>query len=118
MSLDVETQGLEKLGLEKLGLETQGASLLVNGKFQAAGADIVKKFGLHERDTGSVAVQVALITSKVNELQEHFGKHVKDHHSRRGLLKLVSRRRSLLDYLKREDVKAYRDLIQSLGLRK
>lgn len=80
--------------------------------------DATKKFGGHERDTGSVGVQVAMLTARVNELQSHFSKHVKDHHSRRGLLKMVSQRRRLLNYLKRKDVQAYRSLVQSLGLRK
>ena len=81
-------------------------------------AEIVKKHARHPGDTGSTAVQIALITARVNHLQTHFEGHKKDHHSRRGLLKLVGKRRSLLDYLKRKDVQAYRDLIQGLGIRK
>ena len=69
-------------------------------------------------DTGSPEVQIALLTERINMLTEHFKTHVKDFHSRRGLLKLVSQRRSLLDYLKRKDNEAYRSLIERLGLRK
>ena len=75
----------------------------------------------HQRakgDTGSPEVQIALHTERINMLTEHFKTHVKDFHSRRGLLKLVSQRRSLLDYLKRENIEAYRSLIERLGLRK
>ena len=81
-------------------------------------AEVVKKFGKKEGDTGSAAVQVALITMRMNELQGHFATHKKDHHSRRGLLKLVGQRRRLLDYIKRRDVQEYRGLIQELGIRK
>ncbi len=69
-------------------------------------------------DTGSPEVQVALLTTRINELTEHFKTHVKDHHSRRGLLRMVSRRRKLLDYLKSRKVDTYRSLIDRLGLRK
>ena len=69
-------------------------------------------------DTGSTEVQVALLSARINQLGEHFKAHKKDHHSRRGLLKLVNRRRSLLDYLHRKDVGRYKDLIQKLGLRR
>ena len=71
-----------------------------------------------DADTGSTEVQVALLTERINQLQEHFKIHKKDHHSRRGLLKIVSQRRRLLDYLRRNDVDRYRTLIQSLGLRR
>lgn len=71
-----------------------------------------------ERDTGSPEVQVALLTERINELSEHFKVHTKDHHSRRGLLKIVSQRRRLLDYLKRKDVERYSALIGRLGLRR
>ena len=73
---------------------------------------------LHEKDTGSADVQVALLTQRINELTEHFKAHVKDHSSRRGLLKMVARRRKLLDYLKGKDADRYRALIEKLGLRK
>ena len=71
-----------------------------------------------QNDTGSPEVQVALLTARINDLTGHFKEHVKDHHSRRGLLRMVSRRRKLLDYLKRTNVDSYRALIQRLGLRK
>ncbi len=72
----------------------------------------------HDTDTGSSEVQVALLTERINQLSEHFKLHAKDHHSRRGLLKLVSQRRRLLDYLKRKDAESYRNLIARLGLRR
>jgi len=72
----------------------------------------------HEGDTGSPQVQVALLTARINQLTEHFKTHKKDNHSRRGLLKMVSQRRSLLDYLKRRDIEQYHQLISSLGLRR
>ncbi|MEC5208154.1 MULTISPECIES: 30S ribosomal protein S15 [Vogesella] len=81
-------------------------------------AVIVKDFQRKENDTGSTEVQVALLTARINDLTPHFKANTKDHHSRRGLLKLVSRRRRLLDYLKRTDAEGYRALIARLGLRK
>ncbi|OWY38386.1 30S ribosomal protein S15 [Xenophilus sp. AP218F] len=81
-------------------------------------ADIVKGFQRKEGDTGSSEVQIALLTARINDLTPHFKANTKDHHSRRGLLKLVSRRRRLLDYLKRTDAEGYRALITRLGLRK
>jgi small subunit ribosomal protein S15 len=81
-------------------------------------AQIVKDYQRKQSDTGSPEVQVALLSARINELTEHFKTHVKDHHSRRGLLRMVSRRRKLLDYLKRADVEKYRTLIDRLGLRK
>lgn len=81
-------------------------------------AVIVKDFQRAEGDTGSPEVQVALLTARINDLTPHFKANTKDHHSRRGLLKMVSRRRKLLDYLKRNDAEAYRALITRLGLRK
>lgn len=80
--------------------------------------DIIKKFQRSELDTGSSEVQVALLTARINDLTQHFATHAKDVHSRRGLLRLVSRRRSLLNYLKRTNVQKYNDLIKSLELRK
>jgi small subunit ribosomal protein S15 len=80
--------------------------------------DIISAYKTHDTDTGSPEVQVALLTQRINELTTHFRTHAKDNHSRRGLLKLVSQRRSLLDYLKRRDINRYHDLIQRLGLRK
>ncbi len=80
--------------------------------------DIIAQYKTHNTDTGSPEVQVAILTKRINELTEHFKTHKKDNHSRRGLLKLVSQRRSLLDYLKRRDINRYHDLIGRLGLRK
>ena len=79
---------------------------------------IVGEHRRHETDTGSPEVQVALLTTRITELTEHFKTHTKDHHSRRGLLKLVGRRRRLLDYLKGKDLERYRTTIERLGLRK
>lgn len=79
---------------------------------------VIQKFKTHDKDTGSSHVQIAVLTERINTLGGHFKGHVKDHHSRRGLLKLVSQRRKLLDYLKREDQKAYQKLITDLDLRK
>ncbi len=81
-------------------------------------SEVIEKFATKQGDTGSAEVQVAVITARLKYLQEHFAANKKDHHSRRGLLKLVGRRRSLLDYLKRKDVQGYRKLIAELGLRK
>ena len=81
-------------------------------------AKIVSDYQREKGDTGSPEVQVALLTARINELTDHFKAHVKDHHSRRGLLKLVSQRRKLLDYLKRKNADKYRQLIEKLGLRK
>ena len=80
--------------------------------------EVVDKHGRHESDTGSAHVQVALLTRRINELTEHLRTHAKDHYSRRGLLKLVGRRRRLLDYLQRNDLEGYRGLIKELGLRR
>ncbi|HTJ91861.1 MAG TPA: 30S ribosomal protein S15 [Pararobbsia sp.] len=81
-------------------------------------SEIVAKFARAANDTGSPEVQVALLTTRINELTGHFKAHMKDHHSRRGLLRMVSRRRKLLDYLKGKDADRYRALIEQLGLRK
>ena len=81
-------------------------------------AEIIAKFQRTNGDTGSSEVQVALLTARINDLTPHFKTHSKDHHSRRGLLKLVSQRRRLLDYLKRTDFAKYSNLIKELGLRK
>ena len=81
-------------------------------------AEIMSQFRLHETDTGSPEVQVALLSAKIGYLTEHFKLHKKDHHSRRGLLKLVGQRRRLLDYLKNKDLERYRSVISRLGLRK
>lgn len=78
---------------------------------------IIDQFQQHEGDTGSPEVQIALLTTRINELTEHFKAHKKDHHSRRGLLKLVGQRRALLNYLKNSDFNRYRKIITDLGLR-
>ena len=80
-------------------------------------APTIDKYRAHETDTGSSRVQVAIMTDRINYLTAHFRAHQKDHHGRQGLLKLVGRRRRLLDYMKRTDVAGYRQLIQELGLR-
>ncbi|ASV32980.1 30S ribosomal protein S15 [Candidatus Williamhamiltonella defendens] len=81
-------------------------------------AKVVLEHGSSAHDTGSTEVQVALLTLRINDLQKHFLEHKKDHHSRRGLLRMVSQRRKLLDYLKKRNIPKYTDLIKSLGLRK
>lgn len=78
---------------------------------------VIKQYQLHEGDRGSARVQVALLTARINHLTGHFRAHHKDHHSRRGLLKMVGQRRRLLDYLRRTDLEQYRQLIADLGLR-
>ncbi len=80
--------------------------------------ELIEKFKTHDTDTGSCEVQIALLTERILYLTEHFKTHTKDHHSRRGLLKLVGQRRNLLKYLQKKDVGRYRTLIQSLGIRK
>ena len=80
-------------------------------------APTVAKYRTHDNDTGSTRVQVALLTERINYLTDHFRAHAKDHHSRRGLLKMVGKRRRLLDYMRRTDVDGYRQVIQELGLR-
>jgi small subunit ribosomal protein S15 len=80
--------------------------------------EVIKTHAKKEGDTGSPEVQVGILSERINNLTEHFKKHVKDNHSRRGLLKLVSQRRQLLDYLKRSDEGRYKDLIQKLGIRR
>ena len=79
---------------------------------------IIGNYRLHDKDTGSPEVQIALLSARIEYLTEHFKSNKKDHHSRRGLLKLVSQRRSLLDYMKKKDLERYRAVIQRLGLRK
>ena len=80
--------------------------------------EIIEKYARTAGDTGSPEVQVALLTARINDLNEHFKVHPKDHHSRRGLLKMVGKRRGLLDYLKKNDLEGYRALIEKLGIRK
>ena len=81
-------------------------------------AEAIEAFRVNDSDTGSAQVQIALLTQRINDLTEHFRTHSKDHHSRRGLLKMVGRRRRLLDYLKRTDVDGYRRILEQLNLRK
>ena len=95
-------------------LPGKGASLTSKAITQ----ETVERYRVHEKDTGSTEVQVALLTQRINDLAEHFKVHKKDHHSRRGLLNLVSQRRRLLDYLRRTGPERYQALIQSLGLRR
>lgn len=80
--------------------------------------EIINEYKVHESDTGSPEVQIAVLTAEINTLNEHLRVHKKDHHSRRGLLKMVGKRRNLLNYLRNKDVTRYRDLIKSLGLRR
>jgi small subunit ribosomal protein S15 len=80
--------------------------------------EIIKKFGVDEKDSGKSEVQVALITKRINDLTEHFNVHKKDHHSRRGLMQLVGKRRRLLDYLMKIDITRYRTIIKELNIRK
>ncbi|WP_282580116.1 30S ribosomal protein S15 [Natroniella sulfidigena] len=79
--------------------------------------EIINEYGLHDNDTGSAQVQIAILTERITELTEHLKDHKQDHNSRRGLLKMVGRRRRLLRYLKNNDIEAYRELISDLGLR-
>jgi len=79
--------------------------------------DVIRKYQLHDSDRGSAPVQIALLTERINGLTEHFRAHTKDHHSRRGLMMMVGKRRRLLEYLKRTDLERYRQLIEDLGLR-
>ncbi|TCS82989.1 30S ribosomal protein S15 [Tepidibacillus fermentans] len=79
---------------------------------------LINEFKVHETDTGSPEVQIAILTEKINYLNEHLRVHKKDHHSRRGLLKMVGQRRNLLNYLKDKDIQRYRELIDKLGLRR
>lgn len=83
-----------------------------------AKSDVIKDYQRSAADTGSPEVQVALLTTRINELASHFEKHKHDHHSRQGLLRMINRRRKLLDYLKRESQESYQNLIQRLGLRR
>ena len=81
-------------------------------------AEVIKTYAKKDGDTGSPEVQVAILSERINNLTEHFKAHVKDNHSRRGLLKMVSQRRTLLDYLRRTNEKSYQDLIEKLGIRR
>lgn len=85
---------------------------------KATKAELIDKFKTHEGDTGSPEVQIAILTYKINYLNEHLKEHKKDHHSRRGLLQMVGQRRSLLNYLKKKDIDRYRNVIKALGIRR
>ena len=80
--------------------------------------EIIKEYRVHETDTGSPEVQIAVLSAEINALNDHLRTHKKDHHSRRGLLKIVGRRRHLLNYLRKKDIQRYRELIKSLGIRR
>jgi small subunit ribosomal protein S15 len=80
--------------------------------------EIIKQYAIHEGDTGSAEVQIAILTKRINDLTEHLKTHNKDHHSRRGLLKMVGQRRSMLNYLMNSDIERYRSIIAKLGIRK
>ncbi len=80
--------------------------------------NIIKEYAIHEGDTGSREVQIAILTNRINSLNEHLKKNAKDHHSRRGLLKMVGHRRSLLNYLQKTDIERYRAIVAKLGIRK
>ena len=97
-------------------LKTQGVTQLPNLK--PAKTEIITQYRVHDADTGSPEVQIALLSNRITYLTDHFKTHAKDHHSRRGLLKLVGQRRRLLDYLKKKDVERYRSVIEKLGIRK
>jgi small subunit ribosomal protein S15 len=97
-----------------LWVDRGGHSVLTNDKK----GELIGAYRTHETDTGSPEVQVAILSERINYLTDHFKTHAKDHHSRRGLLKLVGQRRRLLDYLKRKDADRYADLIRRLGIRK
>lgn len=79
--------------------------------------ELIKKYQLHENDRGSAPVQIAILTARIEDLREHFDVHKQDHHSRQGLLKMVGRRRRLLEYVKRKDIEKYRGIVADLGLR-
>ncbi len=81
-------------------------------------SEIIKEYAIHEGDTGSAEVQIAVLTKRINDLTEHLRTHNKDHHSRRGLLKMVGQRRSMLNYLMNSDIERYRSIIAKLGIRK
>jgi small subunit ribosomal protein S15 len=102
--------------IEKEKEETRGGQSVSFNKAQKA--SVISGYKTHGTDTGSPEVQVALLSERINYLTEHFKSHPKDHHSRRGLLQLVGRRRRLLDYLKGKDLERYRGLIERLGIRK
>ena len=100
------------------GLKSEGKEVTDRMFTAEIKREVVDKYKTHDSDTGSPEVQVALLSARINELDGHFKSHKKDHHSRRGLLKMVGRRRRLLDYLKGKDASRYKKLIEGLGLRR
>jgi small subunit ribosomal protein S15 len=111
-------RGCDIFGLSviTIGIDDRRPAIVALAK--DAKSEIIGQYKQHGTDTGSPSVQVALLTNRINSLTEHFKVHTKDNHSRRGLLKLVSQRRRLLDYLRRKDADRYREVISSLGIRK
>jgi len=101
-----------------MGIRNQKGGETAMSLSQERKREIIDEFKTHENDTGSPEVQIAILTQRINELNEHLKKHKKDHHSRRGLLKMVGHRRNLLNYLKKKDITRYRQLIEKLGLRR
>ena len=95
-----------------------GESKGVNFMLKEEKASIIREFAMHESDTGSPEIQIAILTKRINDLTEHLKIHKKDHHSRRGLLKMVGHRRNLLNYLMKKDIARYRAIIEKLGIRK
>ena len=113
--------GISGIGTAKfIRLANAGRSFTMSASFMAESSDItdMKEFRLHEKDTGSADVQVALLTRRISQLTEHLKSHAKDHSSRRGLLKMVAMRRSLLDYLSKSESERYKKLLEKLNLRK
>lgn len=102
---------LGKWGFQSIG----GAEMAITKERKQ---EIIDEFKTHENDTGSTEVQIAILTEEIKILNEHLRQHKKDHHSRRGLLKMVGKRRNLLNYLRRKDIQSYRNVIQKLGLRR
>ncbi len=98
--------------------QVNGAQPNRRGFNETVKPEIIKSTRVHDTDTGSPEVQIAILTNRINRLTEHFKEHKKDNHSRRGLLRMVSQRRQLLDYVKRKDVKRYQSIIEKHGLRR
>jgi len=114
----VEKEAKPKAVKAAKALSKKAAAKLPTVVVKSAKADIIAAHATHEGDTGSPEVQIALLTDRINYLTGHFKKHPKDHHSRRGLLQMVSNRRSLLNYLKENDIQRYRAIVAKLNLRK
>ena len=105
---------------EKIAIHKKNIDIIRDPDLQSTQQkqEIISTYGKDDNDSGSTEVQVALLTAKITDLSEHFKAHIHDHHSRQGLLRMVSKRRKLLDYLKKKDIEKYRSLISKLGLRK